>query len=175
MNLTSLRLEREIIIKHFLDSLAPLTIPTLVGGDWIDVGTGAGFPGLALKIARPNIKMTLVEATEKKTTFLHHVIGTLGLSGLSVVHNRLEHLKGGRWDGGYDSLFSRALNPKFVINKGSHLVRSGGHLVFFQAHTDKKQWEDLLKDRSKITLQTIQRVTLPLSDFNRSLVILAVV
>ncbi len=174
MNLTSLRSEREIIIKHFLDSLVPLTVPTLVRGNWIDVGTGAGFPGLVLKIAEPNIKITLVDATEKKTTFLHHVIGTLGLSGLSVVHSRLEHLKGEQWDGTYDSLFSRALNPTFVINSGRHLVRTGGHLVFFQAHTDATQWENLLKNKSKMTLQTIQRSTLPLSNLTRSLVILAV-
>src|SRR5581483_1522907 len=92
VNLTAIREEREIVVKHFLDSLFPLTLlnPS-EGARWIDIGSGAGFPGLVLKIARPHLEMTLVESAQRKATFLHHIIGTLGLTGVSVIHDRLEH------------------------------------------------------------------------------------
>ncbi len=93
MNLTAIRDPEAVEAKHFLDSLSCLRVmdcpsPLRV----VDVGTGAGFPGLVLKIACPAWQVTLVEAVEKKVRFCRHMIETLGLSGVSVLHARAEDL-----------------------------------------------------------------------------------
>jgi 16S rRNA (guanine527-N7)-methyltransferase len=84
MNLTALRSPREIIIHHFLDSL--LLLPHLPqNARLLDIGSGAGFPGLPLKIAQPGLTIDLVEATAKKASFLKEAIRCLGLSGMNVI------------------------------------------------------------------------------------------
>ncbi len=92
VNLTSITEPAEIVTKHFLDSLsvylALQDLPPTVS--LIDVGSGAGFPGLPLKIALPQLRVTLLEATGKKTAFLQHLIHSLNLTGVSVVTARAE-------------------------------------------------------------------------------------
>ena len=95
MNLTSVIDYDEVQVKHFLDSLTLL--PALNGGmrsdaRLVDVGAGAGFPGLPLKLACPDIRLTLVESTGKKANFLRHVVETLGLSDVEVLTGRAEEL-----------------------------------------------------------------------------------
>jgi len=90
VNLTAVRETREIAIKHFLDSLLfgqALELRTDVS--LLDIGSGAGFPGLPLKILVPELRVTLLEPNEKKTSFLRHVIGTLDLKDVSVVSRSL--------------------------------------------------------------------------------------
>lgn len=90
-NLTSITDPTEIQIKHFLDSLSVLTLADLPDqARVIDVGSGAGLPGLALKIVRPSWHMTLLEATGKKVDFLNHMISTLDLKGITAVKMRAE-------------------------------------------------------------------------------------
>ena len=84
MNLTALRTPAEIISRHFLDSL--LLLPHLPqNARLLDIGSGAGFPGLPLKIARPGLTIDLVEATAKKASFLKEAVRRLGLSGMNVI------------------------------------------------------------------------------------------
>jgi 16S rRNA (guanine527-N7)-methyltransferase len=90
VNLTSITAPTEIAIKHFLDSLA--VRQALGPGSLLDVGTGAGLPGLPLKILDPARPLTLLEPNHKKTAFLRHLIGTLGLPGITVQSRRLEEL-----------------------------------------------------------------------------------
>jgi len=94
VNLTTVTGWEEVQERHFLDSLAVASaLPTTIrdGSDrLLDVGSGAGFPGLPLKIAYPQIDLTLLEATGKKTDFLRHVIDKLGLEGVEVVTGRAE-------------------------------------------------------------------------------------
>lgn len=80
----------QIIENHFLDSLTLL--PLLAGGDshLLDVGTGAGFPGLVCKVARPELAVTLVEPRSKRVSFLGHIVRTLGLEGVSLLNCRVE-------------------------------------------------------------------------------------
>ncbi len=91
-NLTAITDPEGIQVKHFLDSLSVLTALPAGPLRVIDVGTGAGFPGLPLKIMRPELDVTLVEATGKKITFLEAVVGELGLRGVSVVKARAEEI-----------------------------------------------------------------------------------
>lgn len=92
-NLTAIKDPEEVLIKHFLDSLTLLEVyPQSAAIQLLDIGTGPGFPGLPLKIARPNWHVTLIEATGKKTTFLRHMVTTLQLSNVEVLNVRAEEL-----------------------------------------------------------------------------------
>ena len=92
MNLTAIVDYDEVQVKHFLDSLTITMILRDSPLKVADVGTGAGLPGIALKIAYPNIELTLIDSTQKKAAFLNHIVTTLGLEGVSVVIGRAEEL-----------------------------------------------------------------------------------
>ncbi len=92
MNLTRIIKRDDIITKHFLDSLSCLLAVPKLPARVIDVGTGAGMPGLALKIFQPDIQLTLVESVGKKTTFLKHIIETLALENITVLNARAEEV-----------------------------------------------------------------------------------
>ena len=112
MNLTAIREPEEVLIKHFVDSLALLGFAELPqGAKLIDVGTGAGFPGLPLKIARPDLRLALLDSLKKRLTFLQAVCGTLGLDA-DIIHSRAED--GGKLSGlrqNFDAAVSRAVAP----------------------------------------------------------------
>lgn len=91
-NLTAIKDPEEILVKHFLDSLSLLTVFPREEAALLDIGTGPGFPGLPLKIARPQWRVTLIEATNKKVTFLRHMVETLSLKNVEIIHGRAEEL-----------------------------------------------------------------------------------
>ena len=91
INLTAITEKEEVYLKHFYDSLTLSTIIDLTKEETLcDIGTGAGFPGLVLKIVFPNLKITLVDALEKRINFLNLVIKELGLKDIETVHQRSE-------------------------------------------------------------------------------------
>ena len=91
-NLTGIRDPEDIIIKHFVDSLTPL--PYLErSGRFLDIGSGAGFPSIPIKIAAPRLQVHIVDASRKKTSFLKHLIRTLELKGVSALHGRIEDME----------------------------------------------------------------------------------
>lgn len=92
MNLTAITDPDEVLIKHFLDSLSLLQVYDKPQTHLLDIGSGAGFPGLPLKILRPQWRVTLLEATGKKVNFLQHLIKTLQLQNIEAVHGRAEEL-----------------------------------------------------------------------------------
>ena len=92
MDLTAVTEEDEMLDRHYVDSLAPLAVPGLLPqtGRVIDVGTGAGFPGMALAIACPQLHFTLLDAQQKRLTFLQAVIDEVGLTNVTLCHSRAE-------------------------------------------------------------------------------------
>ena len=92
MNLTAITEPEEVLIRHFLNSLSLLSAYDQPHTHLLDIGSGAGFPGIPLKIMRPNWQVVLVEATGKKVTFLRHIIETLQLQDIVALQGRAEEL-----------------------------------------------------------------------------------
>ncbi len=107
MNLTAVSGEDESAAKHFLDSAAPLLRFPMAGTRVIDVGSGAGFPGLPLRILEPDIRLSLLDAQQKRVGFLREVCGALGFDDVRCVHGRAEELAQEREQ--YDFALARAV------------------------------------------------------------------
>lgn len=154
VNLTAITQPRDIQIKHFLDSLSLLRAMPLLASTqplrMIDVGTGAGFPGLPLKIICPHIQLTLLEATGKKTAFCQHMVTALKLKDVSVVNARAEEA-GQRPEHRerYDWAVARAVAELPVLAEYLlPLVKLGGHALAQKskdAHTEALSASGALK------------------------------
>lgn len=132
INLTAIREPEQIRIKHFLDSLTCLCVMQSTPMDWvIDVGTGAGFPGIPLKILYPKMRLTLVESVGKKANFCRHVVETLGLEGVEVIHERVETIgQSPAHREKYDWALARAVAILPVLSEYLlPLVRVGGAML----------------------------------------------
>lgn len=140
VNLTGLTAERDVVSKHFLDSLAALKLlkpdQALIrpgpGLRVLDIGSGAGFPGLVLKLQAPDLAVTLLEPSQKKAAFLHHIIGLLGISGAAVLIARIEDLEAGQV-GPFDLITSRAVRPELVLDEAPRLLARNGQVLLFRA------------------------------------------
>ena len=131
-NLTAITDPSSVEAKHFLDSLSCLlALKPRTGDRLVDVGTGAGFPGLPLKIAMPWLQVTLVEATGKKAEFCQHVVDGLALEAVSVVHARAEEIgQMPEHRQAYDWAVARAVASLSVLAEYlMPLVRLGGKAI----------------------------------------------
>lgn len=143
MNLTAIVEPQEIILKHFIDSL---TIIKEIKEEQriIDVGTGAGFPGIPLKIVKPALSLTLMDSLNKRITFLQEVVKTLKLENIELIHARAEELartKEHREQ--YDIAVSRAVAPLNVLLE--YLVpflKVGGEAICMKAASIEKETEE---------------------------------
>ena len=129
-NLTAITEKREIYIKHFIDSA--LAVELLKGENLADVGSGGGFPALPLKIIKPELEVTLIEATEKKCEFLKEIVGQLGLTGVKVVCGRAEDLaKNPDYREKFDICTARAVARLNVLAEYClPFVKKGGYLYY---------------------------------------------
>jgi 16S rRNA (guanine527-N7)-methyltransferase len=134
-NLTAITKDEEVIIKHFIDSLAALKAVNIRAGSHIlDVGAGAGFPGIPLKIVRTDLCVTLVEPARKKSAFLHFIVGLLRLKDVDVFQGTIERFSS-TYPGAitYDYLTTRALNPSLIFQKTQHLLNKDGKAIVYSA------------------------------------------
>ena len=110
MNLTAIVDYDDVQVKHFLDSLTVSSALSKIPSAVADIGTGAGLPGMALKIAYPDIALTLIESVGKKTSFLAHIVDVLDLDGVQVVTGRAEELAhDARYRERFDAVLSRGV------------------------------------------------------------------
>ncbi len=177
-NLTAITDPLEVAVKHHVDALASAA---WIGTDLrvLDAGSGGGFPGIPLKILRPDLSVTLVDSVRKKVSFLKHAIRTLGLSGINAVHGRLEDLGVlPQYHGKFDMVVCRAfssledfaaLTRAFLAPEGSLLALKGpqaGHAQKTANHTDDR----IIRLSGTSYCMHIHRYRLPLLDSQRSLV-----
>lgn len=144
VNLTSIRSPAEMRVKHFLDSLSCLKAIPLTGGmRLIDVGTGAGFPGLVFKIYQPDIHLTLVESVGKKTAFCQEVVRQLGLRGVEILTARAEDVgRDNRHRERYDWGVARAVaGLPVLVEYLLPLVRVGGRILAQKGDTAQAELE----------------------------------
>lgn len=131
MNLTAITDPQQVVSLHLLDSAAVLTYENLARKSLIDVGTGAGFPGLVLKVLEPSLKLTLLDGQQKRLDWLAAVCKELGLVGISFVHGRAEEesLKPTHREQ-YDVATARAVAPMNVLCEMClPYVKVGGHFL----------------------------------------------
>lgn len=125
-NLTGLKTDREIVIKNFLDSLLFCGVIPDDVRSVADIGSGAGFPGVPIKIMRPDLQVILVEPTQKKVLFLRHLCHRLGLQGIEVMDKRVEEVSGVK----VDALVTRALfSVADFMDKAGHMLGENGVLI----------------------------------------------
>jgi 16S rRNA (guanine527-N7)-methyltransferase len=129
-NLTAVRDPLDMVDKHLLDSLAMhpyVDAIAAAGGALADLGTGAGLPGIPLAIAKPGLRVTLVESNGKKVRFMREVVRKLGLQDVQVAESRIEALD---LPGRFDAITARALATlPLIIELGGHLLKPGGRLL----------------------------------------------
>jgi 16S rRNA (guanine527-N7)-methyltransferase len=174
INLTSITHPRDIAIKHFLDSLAPAKfIPD--GAKLLDIGSGAGFPGIPLKILKPSLSVLLIDGVRKKINFLKHMLRTLRLNQSEALQIRAEKL-GADPDRAnfFDVIISRALSDltSFVIN-ALPLLAKHGRIIAMKGEVDQKELEavraDIAKKRYSIE---VENYNLPAIHKRRSIIII---
>jgi 16S rRNA (guanine527-N7)-methyltransferase len=167
MNLTAITDPEGITVRHFLDSLSVAhAVPLAQGARVIDVGTGGGFPGLPLKIVRPDLHVTLMEATGKKLTFLKEVCAQTGLlDGVEFLHARAEeagHMPGQR--ASYDLAVARAVaRMPVLLEYLLPLVKVGGLAVAMKGATAHAETEDAARAMSRLggRAEGIDEIRLP--------------
>ena len=175
INLTAITEPDEIILKHFVDSL---TISKYIsdGTKVVDVGTGAGFPGIPLKIVRQDVDITLLDSLQKRTNFLDEVINELNLEKITTVHSRVEDYgKNKEYREKFDIATSRAVaNLSTLSEYLLPLVKVGGKVISMKGSLIQEELENS-KNAIKILGGQIEKVDefdLPNSDISRNIVLI---
>lgn len=147
MNLTAITEQEDVYLKHFYDSLMPLwLVPERLEGEVriVDIGAGAGFPGIPLKIAQPDLQLTMVDSLNKRVTFLNEVIDQLGLTHTEAIHARAEdfgHDRKHREQ--YDISIARAVAGLNVLAEYClPLVRKGGYFIALKGQKAQQELEE---------------------------------
>jgi len=170
-NLTGLKKDEDIVIKHFLDSLLYLKAMPDGAIKVADIGSGAGFPGIPIKIVRPEIEMYLIEPTGKKCIFLRNIIRQIDLKKIEVIEKRVEEIQVNQGlSSPVDIAITRALfNIKEFIKKASHIVKQGGILILSKGPKAKEELKAL-----KDIPYDLLTINLPLSEIKRYLIIVRI-
>lgn len=165
-NLTSIRDVPSMISAHLLDSLSAL--PFVSGESLLDVGSGAGLPGLPLAIVRPSLSTTLLDSRNKKTRFLEHVVVSLALENVTVICERAERY---RPQQKFDTLVTRAFSSiADFVDKAGHLCSRRGRLIALKGRYPQAELADVYEDGFEVN--EIVPVSVPGLDAERHIVVL---
>jgi len=173
INLTAIRSEKGIVLKHFLDSLS--VHPYLPKySSILDIGSGAGFPGIPLKIIQPTLEMTLIDSVRKKVDFQKHIIRTLGIKGIETIHGRVQD-KGilQCLEGRFDITLSRAFSDlRTLLILSFPFLKQGGLVIAMKSRAESSEIRLLPKTEGvRYPLQKTISLILPLSSFKRTLLL----
>ena len=159
-NLTSIK-NREVVTHHFLDCLS--IIPFIKSSSLLDVGTGAGLPGIIIAIVKPDIKVSLIDKVGKKIAFIKRVVAELEIKNIDTYHDRVELLTS---EEKYDGIISRAFsNMDDFIKSTKHLIKSQG--VWYGMKSKKILNDEMININQPWTLE---KLDVPFLDAERYLV-----
>ena len=170
-NLTSITNKEDVYLKHFYDSLTLNKITHLNNQSLCDIGTGAGFPGIVLKIVFPNLKVTLVDSTAKKCNLLNMVIEELSLKEIEVINERAEIFSKNTREK-YDIVTSRAVAPlKHLLEYSIPLVKVNGYYIAMKSDITQ-EIIGIEKYEKKLKIKKIDEIsfTLPKEKSLRTLI-----
>lgn len=164
-NLTSIIDKEQVYLKHFYDSITITKIIDLTTQTICDIGTGAGFPGIVLKIIFPKLKVTLVDSTAKKCNFLKIVISKLELKDIEIVNERAEIFSKYTREK-YDIVTSRAVAPlKHLLEYSIPLVKVNGYYIAMKSDISK-EIEDIDIYEKKLNIKQIEKISFKLPKEN---------
>lgn len=178
VNLTRITEEDEVYLKHFYDSVTPLFTFGAVfkdGATLCDVGAGAGFPSIPLKILKPGLKVTIVDSLQKRLNFLKDLISELGLTDVELVHGRAEDVGQNKlYRERFDIVTARAVARMSVLSEYClPLVKKGGYFVALKGPKAEDELDDGKKALEVLGGKLIkdEELTLPESEEERTLVL----
>lgn len=170
INLTRITIEEDVYLKHFYDSLTLVKEINLNEIETLcDVGTGAGFPGIVLKIVFPHLKVTLIDSLQKRVNYLNNTISKLGLNNIEAVHSRAEN-----YMKEFDLVTTRAVaSLEKLIPWCMHLVNNNGKFIAMKGNIKEEiiNSEKVLK-KYKSRISNINEFVLPKEFSKRSLVVI---
>jgi len=172
INLTTIVKEEDVYLKHFYDSLTLFKEVDLTKDLYLcDVGTGAGFPGIVLKIVFPQLKMTLIDSLQKRITYLNEIIKELDLHDIEAIHSRMEDYSKTNEEK-FDIITARAVaNVKVLSEICVRALKVNGRLVFMKANIDDEfdNLDNMIKELN-LSKVKINKFLLPVENSNRALV-----
>jgi 16S rRNA (guanine527-N7)-methyltransferase len=171
-NLTTITDPYEIVGKHFVDSLAALAAVNFpFEGIVVDVGSGAGFPGIPLKIVRPDLRLILIEPSQKKSSFLRAVVGTLRLENVSIFSGTIGEYAAREQQALGDLMVVRALRFDEVSAYASRVLKRMGYVVLYG--TDREDTNAVIERYSLFRVQSEYKFSLPRNYGARVLTVLS--
>ncbi|MDO4774176.1 MAG: 16S rRNA (guanine(527)-N(7))-methyltransferase RsmG [Aerococcaceae bacterium] len=178
INLTAITDKKEVYLKHFYDCLMPLWLMPLDHYEiqLCDVGAGAGFPSIPLKIVRPELKVTIVDSLNKRITFLTHLVETLGLQEVTCVHGRAEEVgQDKQYRGQFDLVTARAVAALNVLCEFClPLVKKGGNFMALKAQKSEKELQDARNAIAILGAKLDKQATgiLPIEESERNIILI---
>lgn len=172
MNLTRITNKQDVYLKHFYDSLTLIKTVDLTKNLYLcDVGSGAGFPGIVLKIAFPNLRITLIDSLQKRVKYLNEIIKTLELSDIEAVHIRAEdYAKNHREE--YDIVTARAVaNLRILSELCIPMVKENGYFIAMKANIEEELdiSKEIIKELSS-KIEKIETFYLPIENSIRNII-----
>lgn len=167
MNLTSITEEDEVILKHFYDSMSVVKYYDFESGEHvIDVGTGAGFPGIPLAILLPGIQFTLMDSLNKRITFLKDVVEKCGLKNVECIHSRAEELaKDEKYREKYDICVSRAVaNLSILLEYCIPFIKKGGKFISYKSISSEEELSASKNAQNKLCCKLKNNISFELPD-----------
>lgn len=142
-NLTSITDKNDVWLKHFLDSVLPFDVFDK-GSSVLDVGGGAGFPSIPLKIVRPDLKLVVIDSVKKKTNFMQLVVDSLKLDNIKIIHSRCEDIaKDTTYREKFDYVVARAVAPLSILLEYTvPMAKIGGEMVLYKGANYKEELEN---------------------------------
>jgi len=171
MNLTGITKKEEVYLKHFYDSLTIAKIIDLNKENSLcDLGSGAGFPGIVIKIFYPNLKVVLVDSLNKRINFLNHVIRELELDNIVAIHTRIEEYAIDNKEK-FDVVTARAVAPlNILLELGINLVKVEKYFIAMKGNIENEPDYNNAINKLNCSLGNILKFKLPIEDSNRSLI-----